>query len=227
MDELRDILMGDKPWNFLLEAALRTAVMFVCALALMKLTGKKEVRQFSLLELLVIIGLGSALGDPMIYTDSPVLPSLVAIASTLLCYWGLTKWANHAGLVKRMVEGRVRRVLHEGEVDLEALEHEGLSTDELFADLRVLHVEHLGQVRSAYMEVDGELSVYFRERDDTRPGLSIIPEQLERTTDAKGSAADGVCCGRCGHTPVAAAPRKCPRCGEARWMPAVTTRRKD
>src|SRR5690606_38496541 len=103
------------------ECALRAVLMFLGTLALMKLTGKKEVRQFSLLELLVIIGLGSALGDPMIYSDSPVLPSLTAIATTLFCYWGVNRWASRFPAVKQAVSGRVRRVLYDGVIDLRAL----------------------------------------------------------------------------------------------------------
>lgn len=224
MSSPQDILIGDAHWTFLLECLLRTVVMFVCGLLLMKFTGKKEVRQFSLLEMLVIIGLGSALGDPMIQKEAPVLPSLVAIATTLLCYWVLTKWSNHTSAVKRLVEGRVRRVLYDGEVDLKALEQEGLSPDELFADLRVQHVEHLGQVASAYMEVDGELSVFFREPSDTRPGLSIIPDDDGRSPTIGRSGS--YCCGCCGHIPVGALPRPCPRCGHAKWLQAASGQRK-
>lgn len=220
MSSLQDILIGDKGWELLLECVVRTVIMFVCALALMKVTGKKEVRQFSLLELLVIIGLGSALGDPMIQREAPILPSLVAISTTLLCYLVLTKWANHAPPVKRVVEGRMRRVLYDGEMDLKALEKEDLSTDELFADLRVQHVEHLGQVHVAYMEVDGKLSVIYRAADDTRPGLPILPEDLDPV------ASGARCCGRCGHMPGAASPQACPRCGHTKWFRAATRARR-
>lgn len=92
MSDLHTLFLGeDHTWIFLLECALRAALMFVIGLAIMKLSGKKEVRQFSVLELLVIIGLGSALGDPMIYTDSPVLPSAVAMGTVLFCILALDK----------------------------------------------------------------------------------------------------------------------------------------
>lgn len=77
MPDWYTLLLGDGgSAAFIAECALRAVLMFMGTLALIKLTGKKEVRQFSLLELLVIIGLGSALGDPMIYSDSHSTPPI-------------------------------------------------------------------------------------------------------------------------------------------------------
>ena len=57
MDDWQRILIGDdRSWTFLLETAGRSVFMCVVLLLLFKLTGKKEVRQFSVLELIVIIG---------------------------------------------------------------------------------------------------------------------------------------------------------------------------
>ncbi len=224
MNGWRTIFLGDdNPWIFLAECALRTGLMFLIALVLFKVTGKKEVRQFSILELIVIIGLGSALSDPMIYTTSPVLPSVVAMAVTLLLYWAVNKWTNRAPRVEAMVEGAVTRVFFDGIVELKALDTEGMSPDEFFGELRALHVEHLGQVKAAYVEIDGKLSVFFHPDDEVRPGLPIAPEALA-AGDASATPADGpVCCGRCGYTVVQGlAPSACPYCEHDSWVPAIS-----
>lgn len=220
MASIQEIILGDGSWSFLLECLLRTFLMFGSALLIMKLTGKKEVRQFSLLELIVIIGLGSALGDPMIHRDSAVLPSLVAITTTLVAYRALSKWMTRSAGIRNMIEGHVRRVVHNGELDLHALEEEGLSSEDLFGALRVEHVDHLGQVSAVYMEVDGELSVFFHDKDNTRPGLSIMPDELE--LDRGEQATELCCCGRCGHVPMAPSPAICARCGGRDTRRAVT-----
>jgi uncharacterized membrane protein YcaP (DUF421 family) len=226
MNDIRTILLGDgNEWLFLLECLLRTVVMFVAALLLMKLTGKKEVRQFSLLELLVIIGLGSALGDAMIYTDSPLLPSLVAIAVVLGCYWALNKWTNRSRKVEAMVEGEVVTVLSGGVMDLEALDGEGLSGDELFGELRVLHVEHLGQVRAAHVEINGEVSVFYLPDDEVRPGLPLAPQLLKNAVPYTALEGTGSC-RRCGYTaPDKAAQAICPHCGHDRWVASAAFKR--
>lgn len=226
MNDLHTIFIGeDKAWVFLVECALRAVLMFVLVLALMTLSGKKEVRQFSVLELLVIIGLGTALGDPMIYTEAPILPSLVAIATVLLCYWAMNKWTNRAPKVERFIEGEVRRVLHNGILDLEALDAEGLSASELFGDLRGMHVEHLGQVKSAYVEISGAVSVFFHADADVLPGLPLAPEAISVAAPLGSMGASHCCCTRCGYLVSHTGEQNCPHCAGDAWVEALSFKR--
>ncbi len=228
MNDLRTLFIGeDNTWIFLAECAMRAILMFVLVLALMKLSGKKEVRQFSVLELLVIIGLGSALGDPMIYTEAPILPSLVAIGTVLFCYWGVNKWTNRVPRVERFIEGQVRRVLHQGVLDLKALDAEGISASELFGDLRGMHVEHLGQVKSAYVEVNGEVSVFFHADEDVVPGLPLAPESLARGASLRSMRSFPCCCNGCGYLTTNPSEKMCPPCGGDAWVQAVAFKRVD
>ncbi|MGV3636477.1 MAG: DUF421 domain-containing protein [Flavobacteriales bacterium] len=220
MEDLWRILMGDHPGTFLLECVVRTLGMAILAFLLFKFTGKKEVRQFSVLELLVIIGLGSALGDPMMYDDVPLLPSLVVIAVVLVLYRLVNHWANRDRQVGRWVEGAVVTVFKAGRVDLRALHQEGLSMDEFLGELRVHHVEHLGQVRAAHMEVDGHLSVFFRPDEAVVPGLPTTPDECEV---AKGG--QPASCRGCGFTLSAPPESPCPHCQGREWLQALDTPR--
>ncbi|HEY0978182.1 MAG TPA: YetF domain-containing protein [Flavobacteriales bacterium] len=226
MSDLRTLFLGDHSWIFLLECALRTVLMFVFALLLMKITGKKEVRQFSVLELLVIIGLGSALGDAMIYTDAPILPSLVSIGVVLLCYWALNKWTNHAPRLEALIEGRVTRVLQDGVIDLQALDSEGLSVTEFLGELRVMQVEHLGQVKAAHVEIDGEVSIFFRADAEVVPGLPLAPDVLVSGTSLQQVSAFPACCVHCGNQRADGnGDGRCGKCGKDEWVPAVSFER--
>lgn len=210
------LLMGDHPGTFLLECLVRTVVMCGVAFLLFKLTGKKEVRQFSLLELLVIIGLGSALGDPMLYDDVPLLPSLVVIAMVLVLYRWVNQWASRDRAVARWVEGPVVTLFKDGRVDLDALKHEGLSLDEFLGELRVHHVEHLGQVKAAHMEVDGHVSLFFHAHEHVRPGLPTAPGH-----HPDAIAGEPASCRGCGATTEGPIPERCAYCGGKEWVAAV------
>ena len=61
------ILLGSEEWSFLPEVALRTLIMFIIIITGLRFMGKRGVKQLSVVELVVIIGLGSAAGDPMFY----------------------------------------------------------------------------------------------------------------------------------------------------------------
>src|SRR5215217_7488373 len=80
------LLLGDQEWGFLPEAAFRSFVMFVIILLSLRLLGRRGVKQLSVFELGVIIGLGSAAGDPMFYKDVGLLAGLVVFVVVLSLY---------------------------------------------------------------------------------------------------------------------------------------------
>lgn len=61
------LFLGTEDWSFLTEVALRTFIMFLIIIIGLRFMGKRGVKQLSVVELVVIIGLGSAAGDPMFY----------------------------------------------------------------------------------------------------------------------------------------------------------------
>ena len=64
-----ELLVGKEGISFLLEIAFRTFIMFILVLILLRLTGKRSIKQLSIFEIVMIIALGSAAGDPMIYKE--------------------------------------------------------------------------------------------------------------------------------------------------------------
>ena len=82
--DLQRILFGDAPLLFALEIALRTAIMLVYSMFLLRLLGRRGLAQLSLFEFVLIIALGSAVGDPMFYPNVPVLHGLIVITVVVL-----------------------------------------------------------------------------------------------------------------------------------------------
>lgn len=58
--DLKRMFIGDETPLFLVEIAVRTTVIFLFTLLLLRLLGKRGVRQHSLFEVTIIIGLGAA-----------------------------------------------------------------------------------------------------------------------------------------------------------------------
>lgn len=76
-----ELMLGNENWDFLPETILRTFIMFIVAFVSLRLLGKRGVKQLSIFELVVIICLGSAAGDPMFYKDVGILPAITVFAS--------------------------------------------------------------------------------------------------------------------------------------------------
>lgn len=72
------------------------------------------------------------------------------------------------------IDGLPVTVISEGQYELKSLDKLNISSSELLMELRQQGVEHLGQVRLGLVETDGDISLYFYDQEDLRPGLSVL-----------------------------------------------------
>lgn len=217
------ILIDQFPWTYLAEVAFRTAFMFVVLLTALTVSGKREVRQLSIYELVLLIGLGSAAGDPMFYHDVPLTVAVVVFTVIMICYKLATYISDRNQLVRERLEGKPVYVIEDGCIQIQNFDREDLSLDELMSDLRVEGIEQLGQVRIAILEPNGQLSVFRFEQADVRKGMPILPKAFEQQVKDIHEPGYYACC-TCGRVQTFDAPAhqpSCPTCGKPVWVGAV------
>ena len=117
--EWKSLLLGSEKWPFLFEAAVRTFVMFLVILMYLRLLGKRGVKQLSVFELGVIIGLGSAAGDPMFYKDVGLLPGILVFSIVFGLYRFITFLINRSPRFEKFVEGKPTCILKNGQIIVE------------------------------------------------------------------------------------------------------------
>lgn len=218
--------LDDKPLSFLVEVSLRVLIAYVVVFVFLKVSGRRGIKQLSLFELVVILTLGSASGDVTFYDDVPVLPVLVVFLVLLLLY-RLTTWGiAHSEKLSKLIEGEVITLIVNGLYELKSLDGLNISEEEFFMELRQSGVEHLGQVRLALIELDGQLSLYYFDSQDVRPGLSVLPPE-HRPTFTQVQNPGLYACTRCGQTLQINGGESppCLRCKNALWSAALATRR--
>lgn len=196
--QLHRIFFGENSLWFLLEVVFRTTFIFSYTLLLLRWMGKRGLGQLSPFELAIIVALGSAVGDPMFYPDVPLTHAMIVIAVviTLQRFLGFVTLKHRA--VEEFFESRSELLVHNGCVRLDQVRRERLSKNELFEMLRIEGISHLGQVRQAFLEPSGKLSVIRWE--PARPGLTVLPqcchgEGLNEDRDQRW-----LCCEECGAT---------------------------
>lgn len=224
--DLHRMALDKVPVDFLGEVALRSLYTFVLVYLFLKITGRRGVRQMSLFEVLIILTLGSAAGDVAFYDDVPMLPVLVVFI-TLAGLYRLVMWAMaHSEKLEDLLEGKPVVIVEDGQLAWEKLRAENMTEFEFFMELRLNSIEHLGQVRLAIMETNGQVSLYYFDDEETKPGLSILPGKLlERfTTVPEENDYACTCCSAIDH--LQAGERKlCLRCGHPEWSKACRAKR--
>lgn len=216
--------MNDLDWEYFLEIVIRTLIMFVFVLVFLRLSGKKGVRQLSLFEVAIIIALGSAAGDPMFNKDIAILPSLLVFVVILIVYRAITFFAARSEKVESLLEGEPMYIIEEGQFTLNEESDNTFAKDEFFAEMRAQSIEHLGQVKTALLETNGQVSFFYQENDDVKPGLPILPKPYSKKSDQVTEAGDYACtyCGKVQHIK---GPMQCSRCQHKEWVKAIKTLR--
>jgi uncharacterized membrane protein YcaP (DUF421 family) len=223
--EWQRILFNDLPAHFLIEVGLRSAVMFIFLLITLKLTGKRGIKQLSVFETVIIISLGSAAGDPMFYEDVGLVPALLVFVIVLILYRAVTWFTGKSVKFEQFMEGKTECLIVNGQFSANKFERESLSQDEFFTELRLKSVEHLGQVKEAYLETTGDVSVYFYEDEDVKYGLPITPS-LFNFKSTLIVAPNIYACAKCGDTKdLDPGQHTCKVCGNKDWVLAINRKR--
>ena len=177
-------------------------------------------------ETLTIVMLGSAAGDPMLYKNVGLLPAILIFFSIGLFYKLTNYLVAKFSLVETIVEGRAVRFIKNGRFDIENFKSKELSKDELFSDMRKEGASHLGQIKSAYMEPGGDVSLFYFEDEDVQYGLPLFPELNEqRLTEIKEEAV--YACAFCGNTEYVKSAKNyiCNVCKKDKWVKAIKEKR--
>ncbi|MFL9832865.1 YetF domain-containing protein [Chryseobacterium terrae] len=217
----KELFLGTEDWGFLLEIVLRTIIMFLTIIISLRVLGKRGVKQLSIFELVVIIGLGSAAGDPMFYKEVGIVSSMLVFLVIIILYSSITALIGRFKKIENLFEGKAIYLIEEGVFSIDNFKKENLGSDEFFAELRVKGISHLGQIECAIEEVSGEISVFFRENEDVKYGLPIMLNSLQNPV--KYIEKEGhYSCTFCGFTEEKQIGNagKCKNCGKQNWVKA-------
>lgn len=201
-------------------------IMFLVIIVGLRFLGKRGVKQLSVFELVVIIGLGSAAGDPMFYKEVGILSSIIVFVVIIALYALLTYFLGKSKKFENLLEGKPVCLIENGVFAIDNFKKENLGSDEFFAELRLRGVSHLGQVEMVIEETSGEVSVFFFSNEEIKYGLPTMLNSLKnplKRIEEKGHYS----CVFCGFTeeknPGDAG--SCTNCGKENWVKASNKKR--
>ena len=144
------------PWW---EIVLRASVVYFVLLALLRLSGKRTVGQFTPFDLLVLVLLGDAVQGSMIAGDQSLQGGLI-LTATLLGWNRVVGYVTaRSEPVAKVVEGKADILARNGEVFHEAMKSADLTLDDLEEAMRDHSVPSINKIRLAVLEKDGTITV--------------------------------------------------------------------
>jgi len=142
-----------------LEAVGATTAVYVFLIAGLRLLGRRQLGQLTVLDLVVVLVLGSAVETAMIHGDTSLRVGLVSAATLLILNRLLTLLLVHSRRFRHLVNGGPMLLVHRGAILDEHLVRAGMTPEDLVEALRARGYEGPEGVRAAVLETDGTVSV--------------------------------------------------------------------
>lgn len=171
------ILFGDFSLMIYLEILFRVIIIMSVTILLIKWIGKRAVGNLGSADILLIVAMGSAVGDAMLY---PTIPLAVAL-SVIILIATFQKLLVHFQIkyesVRKVTHLPTTKLVENGRLLQENFEGADIDNGDVLMLLRRNGIRDLSEVQHAYYERSGELSV-FRYCDD-KIEVSILPDDIE------------------------------------------------
>jgi uncharacterized membrane protein YcaP (DUF421 family) len=142
-----------------LELVIRSAVVYLAFFLLLRISGKRELGQFTLFDLALVLLAANALQPAMTGPDSSVTGGLIVLATLFVVTSVIGLVRARVPWVRSLLEFEPTIIGRDGTWLPAIVEQEGLDEADLGAALREHGLEAVRQVKLATLEEDGSVSI--------------------------------------------------------------------
>jgi uncharacterized membrane protein YcaP (DUF421 family) len=143
----------------LLAIAVRVSVMYVFALALLRLAGKREIGAPSGPDVVATVIIGDMFDD-IFWAEVSLAKGVVGLGTIIVLHIALRAIEWRSSVAMRVLDGRPALALLNGSPAQAGLRRERTRPDAIDELLRLQGIEHRSEAREARIETSGQLSVY-------------------------------------------------------------------
>jgi uncharacterized membrane protein YcaP (DUF421 family) len=142
-----------------LEIVVRVAIVYLGLFLLLRLVGKKELGQLAPMDLVTLLILSETVSPALTAADASLTAAALSAGTLLLITFAIDWLTYRSPRLTRLVEGEASVLIEDGKVDRDIQRREKLSDDEIYAALRREGVAGPEEVRRAYVETNGRITV--------------------------------------------------------------------
>ena len=157
---------------------LRSIVLYIIVLIVMRLMGKREIGQLQPFELAIAIMIADLAAVPMAETGIPISNGIIPIVGLLVMHL-IISFLNLKNMkIREILCGKPAILIYRGKIDEKVLKKERFTLNELQERLRSSNVVNLGDVEYAILETSGQVTVIQKpdKRTTTPKDFNITPE---------------------------------------------------
>ncbi len=217
--DIKRILFGQAPPEFMLEVFIRSLVMYLIAIVVVRAMGKRMNGQHSIIELAVMVMMGAIISLPMQAPDRGILQGVLVLLVTLALLRSINLMGFKNAKLERTVHGDVFTLIKDGVLQKDVQTKTKITNQQVFEILRSRQIYNIAKVKRMYLEAYGIFSIYQEEKE--KPGLPVYPQIDETIYESYESVSSNEkACANCG-TVQGTATSTCPTCASNQWVKAI------
>jgi len=144
------------PWW---ELVVRSGVIYIALIAMLRVFGKREIGQFTLFDLVLILLVANAVQPAMTGPDTSLLGGVIIIVTLVAMNRAISLARTRVPFIEGLLESQPTILARDGAWIKPALENEELTVEDAEMALREHGFANVKEVRLAILEADGSISV--------------------------------------------------------------------
>lgn len=146
-----------------IEIILRTICVYFFMIIAIRVFGKKELAQLSVIDLVFILLISNSVQNAMVGPNTSLNGGLVAAGSLFLVNYTLKQILYRSKKISSMIQGESILLIYNGVANMENCKKAEITIQELEAAVREHGAKDIQKVELAILEVDGNISVISNE----------------------------------------------------------------
>ena len=170
---------------------VRSIILYVIVLVVMRLMGKREIGQLQPFELAIAIMIADLASVPMSEVGIPIINGIIPILSLLVMHLIISFINLKSIKMRQLICGKPSILIYRGKTNEKVLIKERFTINELQERLRANNINNLADVEYAILETSGQVSIIQKPNKRT-----TIPEDFNIMPEYEGISYDLVVDGK-------------------------------
>jgi uncharacterized membrane protein YcaP (DUF421 family) len=141
------------------EIVARAAVIYFFLLILLRVIGRHEFGQLSTFDLILLLIISESVSNALSAGDRSLLTGIISAATLITIDLAMDFLKYKSSFIRGLFSGHAVKLVEYGRVNRKNMRRELMTKDDLMEGLREQGVERIEEVREAYLESDGTISV--------------------------------------------------------------------
>lgn len=139
---------------------IRTFLIYITLVASIRLTGKRQVGEMQLSELITAFLISEVAASPLADPDIPLVYGIVPILLLISLEIVISFITTKSVALKRMLAPPPTVIIQNGKLDLKALGKQRISAEELVSSLRLKDIGDISDLNFCFLEHNGQISAF-------------------------------------------------------------------